>query len=153
MKKKIIVSTFFKSLERWYLKESVKLYGSLKFTTFCKKSLIKFSHNFGDGSGEEAGKIVRFDIPIFLIFLITYGEIHNQGQVKKAGNDIIIYYQNGMLKAHLRNYTKMYRNRYFDLYGRGKIKDEELTFKSIFFEERSIFDRNFFKLNFNSNSL
>ena len=58
-----------------------------------------------------------------------------------------------MVKAYLRNYTNMYGNRYFDLYGKGKSEDEELTLKVICFEERSIFERIFFKLNFNSDSL
>ena len=53
-----------------------------------------------------------------------------------------------MVKAYLRNYTNMYGNRYFDLYGKGKSEDEELTLKGICFEERSIFERIFFKLNF-----
>lgn len=47
----------------------------------------------------------------------------------------------------------MYVNRYFDLYVKGKSEDEELTLKGICFEERSIFERSFFKLNFNSDSL
>ena len=58
-----------------------------------------------------------------------------------------------MVKAHLRNYTNIYGNRYFDLYGNGKSEDEELTLKGICYEERSIFERIFFKLNFNSDSL
>ena len=58
-----------------------------------------------------------------------------------------------MVKAYLRNYTNMYGNRYFDLYLKGKSEDEELTLKGICFEERSIFERSFFKLNFNSVSL
>ena len=80
-------------------------------------------------------------------------KIHNQGQVEETGNDIVIYYQNGMVKAHLRNYINMYVNRYFDLYVKGKSENEELTLKGICFEERSIFERSFFKLNFNSDSL
>ena len=52
-----------------------------------------------------------------------------------------------MIKAHQRNYTNIYGNRYFDLYVKGKSEDEELTLKGICFEERSIFERSFFKLN------
>ena len=88
-------------------------------------------------------KIVRFDIPIFFNNPDYYGEIHNQGQVEEAGNDIFIYYQNGMVKAYLRNYTNMYGNRNFDLNGKGKSEDEELTLKGFCFEERSIFERSF----------
>ena len=58
-----------------------------------------------------------------------------------------------MVKAHLRNYTNIYGNRYFDLYVKGKSENEELTLKGICFEERSIFEKSFFKLNFNTDSL
>ena len=52
--------------EKWYLKDSIELYTTLKFKTFSKKGKITFINNPGGGSDEEAGKQIKFDIPVFI---------------------------------------------------------------------------------------
>ncbi len=53
-------------MEKWYLKDSIELYTTLKFKTFSKKGKITFINNPGGGSEEEAGKQIKFDIPVFI---------------------------------------------------------------------------------------
>ena len=151
--KNLLCQQFLNPKEEWYFKDSVELYATLKFTTFSKKGKIKFTNNPGDGSGEEAGKRVSFDIPISLNSPDYYGEIHNEGQVEEGGNDIVIYYQNGMVKAHLRNYSNLYDNSYIDLFGKGEKGDSQLKLNSIIYSEGECYDGGDFKLNFNNNSL
>lgn len=151
--KNLLCQQFLNPNGEWYLKDSVELYATLKFTTFSKKGKIKFTNNPGDGSGEESGKKISFDFPIYYNSPDYYGEIHNVGQVEAGGNDIIIYYENGMVKAHLRNHTNMYGNKSFDLYGKGRREDQQHTLKSICYEEGNIFEGDEFKLNFNNDSL
>jgi hypothetical protein len=51
-------------MEEWHLKDSIRLYTTLKFKTFSKKGKITFINNPGGGSEEEAGKQIKFDISV-----------------------------------------------------------------------------------------
>jgi hypothetical protein len=133
--------------------DSIELYANLHFSTFSKKGIIEFTNNPGDGSGEEAGKRVSFDIPISFNSPDYYGEIHDQGLVEEGGNDIVIYYLNGMVKAHLRNYSNSYDNSYIDLFGKGEKGDSQLKLNSIIFSEGECYEGGDFKLNFNNDIL
>jgi hypothetical protein len=151
--KNLLCQQFLNPKGEWYLKDSIELYATLKFTTFSKKGIIEFTNNPGDGSGEEAGKRVSFDIPISFNSPDYYGEIHDQGLVEEGGNDIVIYYLNGMVKAHLRNYSNSYDNSYIDLFGKGEKGDSQLKLNSIIFSEGECYEGGDFKLNFNNDIL
>lgn len=139
----------------WYLNpnDSIELYATLHFSTFSKKGKIKFTNNPGGGSGEEAGKRISFEIPIFYNSADYYGEIHDEGLVEEGGNDIVIYYLDGMVKAHLRNYSNSYDNSYIDLFGKGEKGDSQLNLNSIIFSEGENYEGGDFKLNFNNDIL
>ncbi len=151
--KNLLCQQFLNPKGEWYLKDSVELHATLEFTTFSKKGKIKFNNNPGDGSGEEAGKRVSFDIPISFNSPDYYGEIHDKGLVEEGGNDIVIYYLDGMVKAHLRNYSNSYDNSYIDLFGKGEKEDSQLNLNSIIFSEGEYYEGGDFKLNFNNDIL
>ena len=151
--KNLLCQQFLNPKGEWYLKDSVELYATLEFTTFSKKGKIKFNNNPGGGSGEEAGKRISFEIPIFYNSADYYGEIHDEGLVEEGGNDIVIYYLDGMVKAHLRNYSNSYDNSYIDLFGKGEKGDSQLNLNSIIFSEGEFYEGGDFKLNFNNDIL
>ena len=151
--KNLLCQQFLNPKGEWYFKDSVELHTTLKFTTFSKKGIIEFTNNPGAGSDEEAGKRISFEIPIFYNSADYYGEIHDQGLVEEGGNDIVIYYLNGMVKAHLRNYSNSYDNSYIDLFGKGEKGDSQLNLNSIIFSEGECYEGGDFKLNFNNDIL
>ena len=75
------------------------------------------------------------------------------GKVSEAGTDIIIYFEANTVRAHLRNYTNKYGNRYFHLFGRGSVNDNSLELHSIGREEGDNADGGVFKINFENNKL
>ena len=151
--KNLLCQQFLNPKGEWYLKDSVELFTYLNFTTFSKNGKIKFTNNPGDGSGEEAGKRINFEIPISFNSPDYYGEIHHEGLVEEGGNDIVIYYLDGMVKAHLRNYSNSYDNSYVDLFGKGEKGDSQLNLNSIIFSEGECYEGGDFKLNFNNDIL
>ena len=151
--KNLLCKQFLNPKGEWYFKDSVELNTTLKFTTYSKKGIIEFTNNPGGGSDEEAGKRISFEIPIFFNSADYYGEIHDQGLVEEGGNDIVIYYLDGMVKAHLRNYSNSYDNSYIDLFGKGEKGDSQLNLNSIIFSEGECYEGGDFKLNFNNDNL
>lgn len=151
--KNLLCQQFLNPKGEWYFKDSVELSATLKFTTFSKKGIIEFTNNPGAGSDEEAGKRISFEIPISFNSADYYGEIHDQGLVEEGGNDIVIYYLDGMVKAHLRNYSNSYDNSYIDLFGKGEKGDSQLNLNSIIFSEGECYEGGDFKLNFNNDIL
>jgi hypothetical protein len=151
--KNLLCQQFLNPKGEWYFKDSVELFATLKFSTFSKKGKIKLTNNPGDGSEEEAGKKISFEIPISFNSPDYYGEIHHEGLVEEGGNDIVIYYLDGMVKAHLRNYSNSYDNSYIDLFGKGEKGDSQLNLNSIIFSEGECYEGGDFKLNFNNDIL
>ena len=151
--KNLLCQQFLNPKGEWYFKDSVELFATLKFSTFSKKGKIKLTNNPGDGSEEEAGKRISFEIPISFNSPDYYGEIHHEGLVEEGGNDIVIYYLDGMVKAHLRNYSNSYDNSYIDLFGKGEKGDSQLNLNSIIFSEGECYEGGDFKLNFNNDIL
>ena len=71
---------------------------------------------------------------LFTVLLFSqeyYGAVKDLGKVSEAGTDIIIYYEDDKIRAFLRNYTNMYGNKYFHLFGKGSVNDSSLELHSI----------------------
>ena len=77
---------------------------------------------------------ILFFVHLSIVFLTAqeyYGAVKDLGKVSEAGTDIIIYYEDDKIRAFLRNYTNMYGNKYFHLFGKGSVNDSSLELHSI----------------------
>ena len=95
-------------------------------------------------------------IHLFTALLISqeyYGKITNLGEISEAGTDIIIYYEDDKVRAFLRNYTNMYGNKYFHLFGKGSVNDSLLELHSIVSNEGIYDDGGIFIFELNDNKL
>ena len=98
---------------------------------------------------------------LLFIYLLTtllfsqeyYGKMTDLGEISEAGTDIIIYYEDDKVRAFLRNYTNMYGNKYFHLFGKGSVNDSSLELHSIVFSEGIYEDGGVFIFELNDNKL
>ena len=70
-------------------------------------------------------------IHLFTVLLFSqeyYGKIVDLGEISEAGTDIIIYYEDDKVRAFLRNYTNMYGNKYFHLFGKDLLTIVRLNY-------------------------
>lgn len=99
---------------------------------------------------------ILFFIHLSIVFLTAqkyYGAVKDLGKVSEAGTDIIIYYEDDKIRAFLRNYTNMYGNKYFHLFGNGSVKDSSLELHSIVSSEGIYDDGGIFIFELNDNKL
>ena len=99
---------------------------------------------------------ILFFIHLSIVFLTAqeyYGAVKDLGKVSEAGTDIIIYYEDDKVRAFLRNYTNMYGNKYFHLFGNGSAKDSSLELHSIVSSEGIYDDGGIFIFELNDNKL
>ena len=99
---------------------------------------------------------ILFFIHLSIVFLTAqkyYGAVKDLGKVSEAGTDIIIYYEDDKIRAFLRNYTNMYGNKYFHLFGKGSINDGSLELHSIVSSEGIYDDGGIFIFELNDNKL
>jgi len=82
-----------------------------------------------------------------------FGAVKDLGKVSEAGTDIIIYYEDDKIRAFLRNYTNMYGNKYFHLFGKGSVNDSSLELHSIVSSEGIYYDGGIFIFELNDNKL
>ena len=95
-------------------------------------------------------------IHLFTVLLFSqeyYGKIVDLGEISEAGTDIIIYYEDDKVRAFLRNYTNMYGNKYFHLFGKGSVNDSSLELHSIVSSEGIYDDGGIFIFELNDNKL
>lgn len=95
-------------------------------------------------------------IHLFTVLLFSqeyYGKIVDLGEISEAGTDIIIYYEDDKVRAFLRNYTNMYGNKYFHLFGKGSVIDSSLELHSIVSSEGIYDDGGIFIFELNDNKL
>ena len=95
-------------------------------------------------------------IHLFTVLLFSqeyYGKIVDLGEISEAGTDIIIYYEDDKVRAFLRNYTNMYGNKYFHLFGKGSVNDSSLELHSIVSSEGIYGDGGIFIFELNDNKL
>ncbi len=93
---------------------------------------------------------------IFFVHLITvllysqeyYGATKNVGKTSEEGNAIVIYFDNGKVRAYLQIYGNLYHNTYFHLCGKGSKNDKSLELQSIMFSEGDYYDGGVFALEF-----
>ena len=99
---------------------------------------------------------ILFFIHLSIVFLTAqeyYGAVKDLGKVSEAGTDIIIYYEDDKIRAFLRNYTNMYGNKYFHLFGMGSVNDSSLELHSIVSSEGIYDDGGIFIFELNDNKL
>lgn len=99
---------------------------------------------------------ILFFIHLSIVFLTAqkyYGAVKDLGKVSEAGTDIIIYYEDDKIRAFLRNYTNMYGNKYFHLFGKGSVNDSSLELHSIVSSEGIYDDGGIFIFELNDNKL
>ena len=99
---------------------------------------------------------ILFFIQLSIVFLTAqkyYGAVKDLGKVSEAGTDIIIYYEDDKVRAFLRNYTNMYGNKYFHLFGKGSVNDSSLELHSIVSSEGIYDDGGIFIFKLNDNKL
>lgn len=99
---------------------------------------------------------ILFFIHLSIVFLTAqeyYGAVKDLGKVSEAGTDIIIYYEDDKIRAFLRNYTNMYGNKYFHLFGMGSVSDSSLELHSIASSEGIYDDGGIFIFELNDNKL
>ena len=99
---------------------------------------------------------ILFFIQLSIVFLTAqeyYGAVKDLGKVSEAGTDIIIYYEDDKIRAFLRNYTNMYGNKYFHLFGMGSVNDSSLELHSIVSSEGIYDDGGIFIFELNDNKL
>ena len=99
---------------------------------------------------------ILFFIHLSIVFLTAqeyYGAVKDLGKVSEAGTDIIIYYEDDKIRAFLRNYTNMYGNKYFHLFGNGSVNDNSLELHSIVFSEGIYDDGGIFIFELNQNKI
>ena len=99
---------------------------------------------------------ILFFIQLSIVFLTAqeyYGAVKDLGKVSEAGTDIIIYYEDDKIRAFLRNYTNMYGNKYFHLFGKGSANDSSLELHSIVSSEGIYDDGGIFIFKLNDNKL
>ena len=99
---------------------------------------------------------ILFFIHLSIVFLTAqeyYGAVKDLGKVSEAGTDIIIYYEDDKIRAFLRNYTNMYGNKYFHLFGMGSVSDNSLELHSIASSEGIYDDGGIFIFELNDNKL
>lgn len=99
---------------------------------------------------------ILFFIHLSIVFLTAqeyYGAVKDLGKVSEAGTDIIIYYEDDRIRAFLRNYTNMYGNKYFHLFGMGSVNDSSLELHSIVSSEGIYDDGGIFIFELNDNKL
>ena len=99
---------------------------------------------------------ILFFIHLSIVFLTAqkyYGAVKDLGKVSEAGTDIIIYYEDDKIRAFLRNYTNMYGNKYFHLFGKGSVNDGSLELHSIVSSEGIYDDGGIFIFELNDNKL
>ncbi|MEL1230357.1 MAG: hypothetical protein VXA26_03500 [Candidatus Neomarinimicrobiota bacterium] len=95
-------------------------------------------------------------IHLFTVLLFSqeyYGKIVDLGEISEAGTDIIIYYEDDKVRAFLRNYTNMYGNKYFHLFGKRSVNDSSLELHSIVSSEGIYDDGGIFIFELNDNKL
>ena len=95
-------------------------------------------------------------IHLFTVLLFSqeyYGKIVDLGEISEAGTDIIIYYEDDKVRAFLRNYTNMYGDKYFHLFGKGSVNDSSLELHSIVSSEGIYNDGGIFIFELNDNKL
>ena len=95
-------------------------------------------------------------IHLFNVLLFSqeyYGKMVDLGEISEAGTDIIIYYEDDKVRAFLRNYTNMYGNKYFHLFGKGSVNDSSLELHSIVSSEGIYDDGGIFIFELNDNKL
>ena len=100
-------------------------------------------------------RILSF-IHLSIVFLTAqeyYGAVKDLGKVSEAGTDIVIYYEDDKIRAFLRNYTNMYGNKYFHLFGKGSVNDNSLELHSIVSSEGIYDDGGIFIFELNQNKL
>ena len=99
---------------------------------------------------------ILFFIHLSIVFLTAqeyYGAVKDLGKVSEAGTDIVIYYEDEKIRAFLRNYTNMYGNKYFHLFGKGSVNDNSLELHSIVFSEGIYDDGGIFIFELNQNKI
>ena len=99
---------------------------------------------------------ILFFVHLSIVFLTAqeyYGAVKDLGKVSEAGTDIIIYYEDDKIRAFLRNYTNMYGNKYFHLFGKGSVNDSSLELHSIVSSEGIYDDGGIFIFKLNDNKL
>ena len=99
---------------------------------------------------------ILFFIHLSIVFLTAqeyYGAVKDLGKVSEAGTDILIYYEDGKIRAFLRNYTNMYGSKYFHLFGKGSVNDSSLELHSIVSSEGIYDDGGIFIFELNDNKL
>ena len=99
---------------------------------------------------------ILFFVHLSIVFLSAqeyYGAVKDLGKVSEAGTDIIIYYEDDKIRAFLRNYTNMYGNKYFHLFGKGSVNDSSLELHSIVSSEGIYDDGGIFIFKLNDNKL
>ena len=99
---------------------------------------------------------ILFFVHLSIVFLTAqeyYGAVKDLGKVSEAGTDIIIYYEDDKIRAFLRNYTNMYGNKYFHLFGKGSVNDSSLELHSIVSSEGIYDDGGIFIFELNDNKL
>ena len=84
---------------------------------------------------------------------LYYGKLVNLGEVSEAGTDVILYFSGSKVVGHIRNYTNMYGNSYFDLYGFGTPHDATLVLQSVSYKEGAAYEGSPFVLTFSDDSL
>ena len=99
---------------------------------------------------------ILFFIQLSIVFLTAqeyYGAVKDLGKASETGTDIVIYYEDDEIRAFLRNYTNMYGNKYFHLFGKGSVNDSSLELHSIVFSEGIYEDGGVFIFKLNDNKL
>jgi hypothetical protein len=99
---------------------------------------------------------ILFFVHLSIVFLTAqeyYGAVKDLGKVSEAGTDIIIYYEDDKIRAFLKNYTNMYGNKYFHLFGKGSVNDSSLELHSIVSSEGIYDDGGIFIFELNDNKL
>ena len=92
-------------------------------------------------------------LTVYLFSQEYYGKILDIGEISEAGTDIIFYFEKNTVRAHLRNYTNQYGNKYFHLFGKGSKNDNSLELHSIGVAERDYNDGGVFKIYFENDML
>ena len=82
-----------------------------------------------------------------------YGIVFNHGEISEAANDLVLYFDDGKVIGHLRNYSNQYGNTYSYFYGEGTPEDTTLTLQNIFWLEGSLIEIPSIKLEFIGNRL
>ena len=89
--------------------------------------------------------------------LLSDRHIRAFDRVEEFGIDFywatVFYFEKNTVRAHLRNYTNQYGNKYFHLFGKGSKNDNSLELHSIGVAERDYNDGGVFKIYFENDML